>query len=209
MLVKGGKSVEQIKIGKFIAEERKAKGLTQRQLADTLSISDKTVSKWECGKGLPEVSLMLPLCETLNITVNDLLSGERVSEVDYQKKAEENMMDLMKENQENKKRMALSVICGMITIIAVCSLIVIASYIELPVLARIAVILLAVVTAAAGIGAAAMLEVKAGYYECPHCKALFVPTMGEYVKGYHTLTKRKLTCSQCGKRGMCKHRIVR
>lgn len=201
--------MEQIKIGKFIAEERKAKGLTQRQLADTLSISDKTVSKWECGKGLPEVSLMLPLCETLNITVNDLLSGERVSEVDYQKKAEENMMDLMKENQENKKRMALSVICGMITIIAVCSLIVIASYIELPVLARIAVILLAVVTAAAGIGAAAMLEVKAGYYECPHCKALFVPTMGEYVKGYHTLTKRKLTCSQCGKRGMCKHRIVR
>lgn len=201
--------MEQIKIGKFIAEERKAKGLTQRQLADTLSISDKTVSKWECGKGLPEVSLMLPLCETLNITVNDLLSGERVSEVDYQKKAEENMMDLMKENQENKKRMALSVICGMITIIAVCSLIVIASYIELPVLTRIAVILLAVATAAAGIGAAAMLEVKAGYYECPHCKALFVPTMGEYVKGYHTLTKRKLTCSQCGKRGMCKHRIVR
>lgn len=201
--------MEQIKIGKFIAGERKAKGLTQRQLADVLSISDKTVSKWECGKGLPEVSLMLPLCETLNITVNDLLSGERVSEVDYQRKAEENMMDLMKENQENKKRMALSVICGMITIIAVCSLIVIASYIELPVLARIAVILLAVVTAAAGIGAAAMLEVKAGYYECPHCKALFVPTMGEYVKGYHTLTKRKLTCPQCGKRGMCKHRIVR
>lgn len=201
--------MEQIKIGKFIAEERKAKGLTQRQLADVLSISDKTVSKWECGKGLPEVSLMLPLCETLNITVNDLLSGERVSEVDYQRKAEENMMDLMKENQENKKRMALSVICGVITIIAVCSLIVIASYIDLPVLARIAVILLAAVTAAAGIGAAAMLEVKAGYYECPHCKALFVPTMGEYVKGYHTLTRRKLTCPQCGKRGMCKHRIVR
>ncbi len=201
--------MEQIKIGKFIAEERKAKGLTQRQLADALSISDKTVSKWECGKGLPEVSLMLPLCETLNITVNDLLSGERVCEVDYQKKAEENMMDLMKENQENKKRMALSVICGLITIIAVCSLIVIASYIELPVLTRIAVILLAVATAAAGIGAAAMLEVKAGYYECPHCKAQFVPTIGEYVKGYHTLTKRKLTCPACGKRGMCKHRIVR
>lgn len=191
--------MEQIKIGKFIAEERKAKGLTQRQLADALSISDKTVSKWECGKGLPEVSLMLPLCETLNITVNDLLSGERVCEVDYQKKAEENMMDLMKENQENKKRMALSVICGLITIIAVCSLIVIASYIELPVLTRIAVILLAVATAAAGIGAAAMLEVKAGYYECPHCKAQFVPTIGEYVKGYHTLTKRKLTCPACGK----------
>lgn len=201
--------MDQIKIGKFIAEVRKSHNLTQRQLADALSISDKTVSKWECGKGLPEVSLMLPLCDTLNITVNDLLSGERVSESDYQKKAEENMMNLAKENEENKKRMALSVVCGIITIIAVCSLVVIASYIKMPTIARIGIIVLALATAAAGIGAAAVLEVKAGYYECPHCKSLFVPTTGEYVKGYHTLTKRKLKCHKCGKVGMCKHRIVR
>ena len=201
--------MDQIKVGKFIAETRKSQGLTQRQLADVLSISDKTVSKWECGKGLPEVSLMLPLCGALNITVNDLLSGGRVSEADYRKKAEENMMNLIIENQENKKRMALSIVCGVITIIAVCSLIVIASYIEMPAVARIALIVFAIVTAAAGIGAAAVLEVKAGYYECPHCKALFVPTMGEYVKGYHTLTKRKLKCHECGKTGMCKHRIIR
>ncbi|MEM0529989.1 MAG: helix-turn-helix domain-containing protein [Candidatus Pararuminococcus gallinarum] len=201
--------MDQIKVGKFIAETRKSQGLTQRQLADVLSISDKTVSKWECGKGLPEVSLMLPLCGALNITVNDLLSGGRVSEADYRKKAEENMMNLIIENQENKKRMALSIVCGVITIIAVCSLIVIASYIEMPAVARIALIVFAIVTAAAGIGAAAVLEVKAGYYECPHCKALFVPTMGEYVKGYHTLTRRKLKCHECGKTGMCKHRIIR
>lgn len=201
--------MDQIKIGKFIADTRKGKNMTQKQLADALSISDKTVSKWECGKGLPEVSLMLPLCEELQITVNDLLTGARVSEVDYQKKAEENMMDLMKENEENKKRMALSVICGIITIIAVCSLIVIASYIKMPTIARIALIVIAVATAIVGIGAAAALEVKAGYYECPHCKALFVPTMSEYVKGYHTLKKRRLTCHKCGKVGMCKHRIIR
>lgn len=201
--------MDQIKIGKFITETRKESNMTQRQLADALSISDKTVSKWECGKGLPEVSLMLPLCEALHITVNDLLTGARVSEVDYQKKAEENMMNLMQENEENKKRMVLSIVCGIITIIAVCSLIVIASYIKLPTIVRIALIVLAIATAVAGIGAAAVLEVKAGYYECPHCKALFVPTMGEYVKGYHTLTKRKLTCHECGKTGMCKHRIVR
>ena len=152
---------------------------------------------------------MLPLCGALNITVNDLLSGGRVSEADYRKKAEENMMNLIIENQENKKRMALSIVCGVITIIAVCSLIVIASYIEMPAVARIALIVFAIVTAAAGIGAAAVLEVKAGYYECPHCKALFVPTMGEYVKGYHTLTKRKLKCHECGKTGKCKHRIIR
>jgi len=201
--------MNQIKIGKFIAESRKQQNLTQRQLADRLLISDKTISKWECGKGLPEVSLMLPLCEALHITVNDLLTGERVSETDYQKKAEENMMNLMQENEENKKRMVLSVICGVITIIAVCSLVVIASYIAMPTAVRIALILLAIATATAGIGAAAVLEVKAGYFECPHCKALFVPTMGEYVKGYHTLTKRRLTCHECGKTGMCRHRIVR
>ena len=115
--------VDQIRIGKFIAESRRAKDLTQRQLADLLSISDKTVSKWECGKGLPEVSLMLPLCAALDMTVNDLLSGERVSSTDYQKKAEGNMIDLMKENEENRKRMALSIITGAITVIAVCALI--------------------------------------------------------------------------------------
>ena len=83
--------MDQIRIGRFIAESRKSRNLTQRQLADALSISDKTISKWECGKGLPEVSLMLPLCAALDITVNDLLSGEKVSSTDYQKKAEGNI----------------------------------------------------------------------------------------------------------------------
>ncbi len=201
--------MDQIKIGKFISETRKALGITQRQLADALFISDKTVSKWECGKGLPEVSLMLPLCEELHITVNELLAGEKIEETEYKKKAEENMMNLVQENQENRKRMALSVICGAITVIAVVALVVIAAYIDLPVIARVAVIAVAFAVAAVGIGAAATLEVRAGYYECPHCKALFVPTMGEYVKGYHTLTKRRLTCHECGKTGMCRHRIVR
>ena len=104
--------MDQAKIGRFIAERRKAQGLTQRQLADALSISDKTVSKWECGKGLPEVSLMLPLCGALQITVNDLLTGAVVSETDYRKRAEENMMNLMKENEENKRRMMLSPSCA-------------------------------------------------------------------------------------------------
>lgn len=201
--------MDQIKIGKFISKTRKTLGVTQRQLADALYISDKTVSKWECGKGLPEVSLMLPLCEELHITVNELLTGEKIEETEYKKKAEENMMNLVQENQENRKRMALSVICGVITVIAVAALVVIAAYIDLPVIARAAVIAVALAVAAAGIGAAATLEVRAGYYECPHCKALFVPTMGEYVKGYHTLTKRRLTCHECGKTGMCRHRVVR
>ena len=192
--------MDQIQIGKFIAKMRKSTNLTQKQLADALSISDKTVSKWECGKGLPDVSLMLPLCNMLNITVNDLLSGEKVSQADYQKKAEENI---------NRKRMALSIITGVITIIAVCALIVIAAFIDLPTIVRIILIVGAVVVAVAGIAVGAMLDIKAGYFECPHCKELFVPSMNEYVKSYHTFTKRRLTCPKCGKTGMCKHRVTR
>lgn len=201
--------MDQIQIGKFIAKTRRLQNLTQRQLADALSVSDKTVSKWECGKGLPEVSLMLPLCELLHITVNDLLSGETVSAPDYQKRAEQNLMDLIQENAENKKRMVLSVICGLITIIAVVALVVIAAYLAMPVAARVALLVLAVLTAVAGIGAAVALEVRAGYYECPHCKAHFVPTIRAYVKGAHTLTRRKLICPECGRSGMCRHRLTR
>ena len=201
--------MDQIRIGKFIAESRKSKGLTQRQLADALSISDKTVSKWECGKGHPEVSLMLPLCAALEITVNDLLSGEKVSSMEYQKKAEGNMMNLMQENEENRKRMALSVITVAITVIAVGALVVIAAYMNLPAVARVLLIVGAVFVAAAGIAAGAMLDRRAGYFECPHCKELFVPSMDAYIKSYHTFTKRRLTCPKCGQTGMCKHRVTR
>lgn len=201
--------MNQIQIGRFIAASRKARNLTQRQLADKLGISDKTVSKWECGNGLPEVSLMLPLCASLGITVNDLLSGERVSGTNYQKKAEKNMMDLMKENEENKRWMLLSVICAVITVIAVCALVVIAACLEMPAAVRVALLLFTAAVAATGIGAAAVLDVKAGYYQCPHCHAVFVPTMAQYVKGLHTLTRRRLTCPDCGRTSMCRHRIVR
>lgn len=201
--------MDQIKTGKFVASLRKEKGLTQVSLANCLGISDKTVSKWERGAGLPDVSLMLPLCEILEISVNELLTGEKLTDADYKKRAEVTIMNLVQENKESKKRILQSVMCGIITIIAVCSLVVIASYIEMPVAVRIALIIFAVITAVAGIGTAATLEVKAGYYKCPKCGHLFVPAIKDYVKGYHTLTKRRLTCPECGKTGMCKHIIVR
>ena len=75
--------MNQILTGQFIKQCRKEKGLTQEQLAERLNISCKTVSKWECGKGLPEISLMLPLCNELGITVNELLSGCKISESQY------------------------------------------------------------------------------------------------------------------------------
>ena len=201
--------MEPTRISRFIAERRKALGLTQRQLAEQLSVSDKAVSKWETGRGLPDVLLMPPLCAVLGITVNDLLSGEYVSERDYQKKAEENMMELMKQNAENKLRMAQSLTCGAVTIVAVCALVCLASFLPLPVAARIALLAFAIATAVAGIWAAATLDVRAGWFECPHCKELFVPPMADYVKGCHTFTKRRLTCPRCGQTARCRHRVAR
>ena len=94
--------MDQIKIGKFIAQLRTEQGMTQKELAEKLSISDKTVSKWECGRGLPEVSLMTELCQQLGVSINELLSGQRLDETQYRQKAEENMTVLMKEKTAGK-----------------------------------------------------------------------------------------------------------
>ena len=201
--------MEPTRIGRFIAERRKALGLTQRQLAEQLSVSDKAVSKWETGRGLPDVLLMPPLCAALGITVNDLLSGERVGEGDYRKKAEENMMELMRENAENRQRLAQSIACGGVTVVAVCALVALAAFLPLPAFARVALLLLAMATAVVGIWAAATLDARAGWFECPHCKELFAPAMADYVKGLHTFTRRRLTCPHCGQTGMCRHRVTR
>lgn len=102
--------MNQIKIGQFIAEVRKKKGLTQGQVADILLVSDKTVSKWECGNGLPNVSLMLPLCDILGISLNELLSGEYVSEEGYRKKAEENIIKIIEEREKSQQRSVLTIL---------------------------------------------------------------------------------------------------
>ena len=201
--------MEPTRIGRFIAERRKALGLTQRQLAEQLSVSDKAVSKWETGRGLPDVLLMPPLCAALGITVNDLLSGERVGEGDYRKKAEENMMELVRENAQNRQRLLQSIACGGVTVVAVCALVALAAFLPLPALARVALLLLAMATAVVGIWAAATLDARAGWFECPHCKELFAPAMADYVKGLHTFTRRRLTCPHCGQTGMCRHRVTR
>ena len=92
--------MEQEMIGKFIPACRKEKGLTQMQLAEKLNITNRAVSKWETGKSMPDVSLMLDLCSILGITVNELLSGERIIMEDYQKKAEENLMELQAKKEK-------------------------------------------------------------------------------------------------------------
>ena len=75
-------SMNQVKIGRFIAEMRKQQNLTQREFADALGISDKTISKWECGNGLPDLSFMQSICKILKIDLNELFSGEKLTDAD-------------------------------------------------------------------------------------------------------------------------------
>lgn len=96
--------MNQTEIGKFISGCRKEKKLTQAELAEKLNITDRAVSKWETGKSMPDSSVMLELCEILGITVNELLSGQRVSVESYEKKADENLIALKKRDEINKNR---------------------------------------------------------------------------------------------------------
>ena len=92
--------MDQIKIGKFIAERRKQVNLTQIQLAEKLNITDRAISKWETGRAMPDTSIMLELCEILKINVNDLLSGEVVTMENYNKQLEENLIEVVKQKEE-------------------------------------------------------------------------------------------------------------
>ena len=93
--------MNQEKIGKFILECRKNKKLTQSELAEKLGVTDKSISNWENGRNMPDLSLFKPLCEILDISINDLISGEKISEDKYQEKLEENIISTI--DYTNKK----------------------------------------------------------------------------------------------------------
>ena len=93
--------MNQEKIGKFIANCRKQKNMTQQELAEKLGVSDRTIGNWENGRNMPDLSLFKPLCNELNISLNDLMSGEKVKEKEYQDKLEENIINTI--NYTNKK----------------------------------------------------------------------------------------------------------
>lgn len=200
--------MDQIKTRKFIAQMRKERGLTQIQLADKLFISNKTISKWETGKGMPEVSLMLPLCEALGINVNELLTGERIPDENYKKKAEENIMNIMREKEESIRRIIISVITGVISMLGGFTLIIIAGTLEIDTWLRVLLIVIGSIVLFGGIIVAGIEDMYTGTFECKHCKARFVPSAKQYILGAHTPTTRKLTCPECGKRSYCKHRLT-
>ncbi|MBQ8388176.1 MAG: helix-turn-helix transcriptional regulator [Clostridia bacterium] len=200
--------MDQKKIGSFVTALRKEKGLTQKELAERLFISDKTVSKWETGKGIPDVSLIIPLCELLGITANELLSGERLEDTRYRQRAEEHIIALIKEKQESKRNILLSCIAAVISILPSTALILLSGLLEMTTALRISLIVIAILTMASGIFIAAVLDMKSGTFECRHCKTRFVPTAGAYIAGPHSLTTRYLKCPACGKKSYCKRRLT-
>lgn len=199
--------MDQIKIGRFIKAVRKEKNLTQREAAEKLSVSEKTISKWETGNGLPDVGLMLPLCGLLEVSVNELLSGERLDEGRYHKKAEGNIVNLLKEKAESKKKIIMSVIICFITLLAGVTLTVISGLSDMELWLRVLLVVIAFIIVFAGIGLACVLDRDAGVYECAGCGERFVPAMKAYIFGAHTVTKRKLKCPHCGKKSYCKKRL--
>ena len=106
------------KIGNFIKELRTEKGLTQKELADELGISNKTISKWETGNGLPDIVSLQPLCDKFDISINDLLSGERLQPSEYTDRAEENIMNLLQVNEKNRRHETVFVVAGFCILIS-------------------------------------------------------------------------------------------
>ena len=109
--------MSQNKIGEFIQQSRKAKGLTQKDLGDQIGVSDKTISKWENGNSVPDTSILNELCASLDIKVNELLSGEKLTPGIYSMKAEENMMNLLEDNQKQQRSTILPFAAGVILLL--------------------------------------------------------------------------------------------
>lgn len=135
--------LNQEKTGKFMAEMRRQQNLTQRQLAEQVGVSDKTVSKWETGRSMPDNAILLDVCLILNISVNELLSGEKFTEEHYVNKAEENMIELVKESEYHKKKgnwTIFGTIISFVLLVVVCAAVVLSTagmeslvwYIDLP-----------------------------------------------------------------------------
>ena len=197
--------MDQIKTGKFIADCRKSKKLTQAQLAEKLGITDRAISKWETGRALPDSSIMLELCAILGISVNDLLSGEKISMENNDRNNEQLLLDMAKEMERKNKTiwsamwaiMTVSII-GLITCLLVAALLIPEGPWQL------AVILGACVLFLIPCFYALKLEVSVGAYKCKNCGHEFVPTYKQALNAMHMGTTRYLKCPQCKKRTWCK-----
>ena len=193
--------MDQQKIGKFIAQRRKATGLTQAQLAEKLGITDRAVSKWETGKALPDTSLMLDLCHILEITVNDLLSGEIVTMENYNKMLEDNLMEVVKQKEQCDKRLLrMELLTGILSLIPLIASMLIITLV--PMEEWIASVIVCSCILPLFIAAPFMIKIEqtAGYYECAECDHRYIPTYKSVFFSAHMHTTRYMRCPKCGKK---------
>ena len=197
--------MDQIKIGRFIAECRKKANLTQVQLADRLGITDKAVSKWERGVAMPDTSIMLDLCDILHISVNELLSGEKIDMENSDQKNEQLLLDIAKELEKKNKTIWSSMWAIMtVSMTAMIAGIFITAFLipkgpwQLVALLGICVVFLIPCFYAV------KLEVSVGAYKCKNCGHEIVPTYKEAMMAMHRGFTRHLMCPKCNKRTWCK-----
>ena len=193
--------MDQIKIGKFIAQCRKQKKLTQMQLAEMLNITDKAISKWERGLSLPDSSIMLELCDILGITVNDLLSGEVITMDNYNKQLEKNLFEVIKEKQDADKRLlSLEIFIGTIVSVIFIALIFVASFVQMADWLRAFLIVIGVIPFAIGMAYAIKIEQTAGYYECAKCGYRYIPSYKSVLISAHINRTRHMRCPKCNEK---------
>lgn len=192
------------KIGNFIATERKSKKLTQAKLAEKIFVSEKTVSKWENGNGIPDTNTLPKLCEILDITLNELLCGERITNDNIQQN-NKLLLDLTKELEQKNKiiwtSMCIIMIVSIISLFA--GLFLTAFFIPEGIWQLVSIIALVIVFLIPCFYAL-KLEVSVGSYRCKNCNCDFIPTYKEALMAMHMGFTRYLKCPHCKKRTWCK-----
>ena len=193
--------MDQIKIGKFISSKRKEKNITQAKLAEMLYISERSISKWENGVCMPDVGTMPELCKILEITINDLFSGEVIDMKDNEKVLEQNLMDMASAKEAADKRLLnLEIVIGILVSITMFALIFIASFVEMQDYIRVLLIIIGILQFAVGMYHGIKIEQVAGYYECSNCHHKYVPTYINVLFAPHINRTRRMKCPKCGKK---------
>ncbi|MBQ3309780.1 helix-turn-helix transcriptional regulator [Candidatus Saccharibacteria bacterium] len=189
------------KIGKFIAKKRQEKGFTQESLAEELGISNRSISKWERGICLPDAGNMTKLCKVLNVNYNELLSGEKLNQEDYEKKAEENLKEFTRiETAQNKKLFLYENVIGYMSAVSFIILVFVASFAEMPILARIILLSLGFILLIVGVSFCLKIETETGKYKCKYCGYLHVPKYSTVYFAMHLGRTRYMTCPKCHKK---------
>lgn len=193
--------MDQSKIGRFIAERRKANNLTQMQLAEKLNITDRAVSKWENGKSMPDSSIMLELCEILKISVNDLLSGEVVTMENYNRESESNLLEMFRQKQEADKRLLrMEALAGVMAGIPFVTGLVIGLFVPMEEWKQVVIVLSGMIPLLVAIPFLLRVEQVAGFYECRHCRHQYVPRYKSVFIAPHIGRTRYMKCPECRKR---------